>query len=79
MIGIILSSRFVATLSGLPPRRQSVTAQAVRPGGTQDLVHASLPVAKWDAIIAIALAFPFHAIRAGVPEMMPEMKARKWG
>jgi 3-hydroxybutyrate dehydrogenase len=33
------------------------------------------PPEKWDAIIAINLTAPFHAIRAAVPGM----KARKWG
>ncbi len=33
------------------------------------------PVAKWDAIIAINLTAPFHAMRAAVPAM----KERGWG
>ena len=33
------------------------------------------PPEKWDAIIAINLSAPFHAIRAAVPGM----KAQKWG
>lgn len=35
----------------------------------------TFPVAKWDAIIAINLSAPFHAMRV----VVPEMKARKWG
>lgn len=34
-----------------------------------------LPLAKWDAIIAINLSAAFHATRA----VVPGMKARKWG
>ncbi len=33
------------------------------------------PIEKWDAVIAINLSAPFHAIRAAVPGM----KARRWG
>ena len=33
------------------------------------------PTDKWDAIIAINLSAPFHAIRAAIPGM----KAQKWG
>jgi 3-hydroxybutyrate dehydrogenase len=33
------------------------------------------PTEKWDAIIAINLSAPFHAMRAAIPGM----KARKWG
>ncbi len=33
------------------------------------------PIEKWDAILAINLTAPFHAIRAAIPGM----KARKWG
>src|SRR5215203_3481012 len=33
------------------------------------------PIDKWDAIIAINLTAPFHAMRAAIPGM----KARKWG
>lgn len=33
------------------------------------------PIEKWDAVLAINLSAPFHAIRAAVPGM----KARKWG
>jgi len=34
-----------------------------------------LPIAKWDAILAINLSSAFHTIRAAAPGM----KARKWG
>ncbi len=33
------------------------------------------PIEKWDAILAINLSAPFHAIRAAIPGM----KKRKWG
>ncbi len=33
------------------------------------------PIEKWDAVIAINLSAPFHAIRA----VVPGMKARRWG
>jgi 3-hydroxybutyrate dehydrogenase len=35
----------------------------------------AFPVDKWDAIIAINLSAPFHAMRA----VIPGMKAKKWG
>jgi 3-hydroxybutyrate dehydrogenase len=35
----------------------------------------SFPIEKWDAILAVNLSSPFHAIRAAVPAM----KAQKWG
>jgi 3-hydroxybutyrate dehydrogenase len=64
----------------------SMVAQAARElGGVDILVNNAgiqhvapveeFPLDKWDAVIAINLSAPFHAIRAA----LPGMKARGWG
>jgi 3-hydroxybutyrate dehydrogenase len=68
------------------PEVEAMIADAAAKMGSLDILvnnagiqHVSpvedFPPEKWDAIIAINLTAPFHAIRAAVPGM----KARKWG